>query len=191
MTSASPGNEFQMGYALRNYQQILQDYAFDNFWNILFRVSVDPYMGDYLDMVNNAKADPVAKTQPNENYAREIMQLFSIGLWELNQDGTLVLDALGNPIPTYSQTDITEMANVMTGWTYWPVSGPTQVEVADQLPVQHDALRGRDAAGGRRRVRHDELARHQHQERGLRGRRTTARWASPPARPPTTTCAPR
>ncbi len=50
-------------------------------------------MGNYLDMVNNAKADPVAKTQPNENYAREIMQLFSIGLWELNQDGTLVLDA--------------------------------------------------------------------------------------------------
>ena len=49
-------------------------------------------MGNYLDMVNNAKADPVAKTQPNENYAREIMQLFSIGLWELNQDGTLVLD---------------------------------------------------------------------------------------------------
>ena len=124
VTSAAPGNEFQMAYALRNYQQLLQDYAFDNFWNILFRVSVDPYMGDYLDMVNNAKADLVAKTQPNENYAREIMQLFSIGLWELNQDGSLLLDAGGQPIPTYSQTDITELANVMTGWTYWPVSGP-------------------------------------------------------------------
>ena len=123
VTSAAPGNEFQMAYALRNYQQLLQDYAFDNFWNILFRVSVDPYMGDYLDMVNNAKADLIAKTQPNENYAREIMQLFSIGLWELNQDGSLVLDAGGQPIPTYSQTDITELANVMTGWTYWPVSG--------------------------------------------------------------------
>jgi len=124
VTSAFPGNEFQMGYALRNYQQLLQDYAFDNFWNILFRASVDPYMGDYLDMVNNAKADPTKGTNPNENYAREIMQLFSIGLWELNQDGSLMLDATNNPIPTYSQTDITQMAGVMTGWTYWPVSGP-------------------------------------------------------------------
>jgi uncharacterized protein (DUF1800 family) len=113
-----------IGYANRNYQQLLQDYAFDNFWNILFRVSVDPLMGNYLDMVNNAKADPVKLTNPNENYAREIMQLFSIGLWELNQDGTLMLDGAGNPIPTYSQTDITEMAKVMTGWTYWPLSPP-------------------------------------------------------------------
>ena len=112
-----------IGYANRNYQQLLQDYAFDNFWNILFRVSVDPLMGNYLDMVNNAKADPVKGTNPNENYAREIMQLFSIGLWELNQDGSLVLDAGGAPIPTYSQTDITQMAGVMTGWTYWPLSG--------------------------------------------------------------------
>ena len=82
-----------IGYANRNYQQLLQDYAFDNFWNLLFRISVDPLMGNYLDMVNNAKADPVKNTHPNENYAREIMQLFSIGLWELNNDGTLMLDA--------------------------------------------------------------------------------------------------
>jgi uncharacterized protein (DUF1800 family) len=112
-----------IAYANRNYQQLLQDYAFDNFWNILFRISVDPLMGNYLDMVNNAKADPARGTSPNENYAREIMQLFSIGLWELNPDGTLVLDGGGNPIPTYSQTEITEMAKVMTGWTYWPLSG--------------------------------------------------------------------
>jgi len=123
VTSAAPGNEFLMAYALRNYQQMLQDLAFDNYWNILFRVSVDPYMGDYLDMVNNAKADPVKGTNPNENYAREIMQLFSIGLWELNLDGSLMLDATSNPIPTYSQTDITQMAGVMTGWTYWPLTG--------------------------------------------------------------------
>jgi uncharacterized protein (DUF1800 family) len=113
-----------IGYANRNYQQLLQDYALDNFWNLLFRISVDPLMGNYLDMVNNAKADPVKNTNPNENYAREIMQLFSIGLWELNNDGTLMLDGGGNPIPTYSQTDITEMAKVMTGWTYWPITGP-------------------------------------------------------------------
>jgi uncharacterized protein (DUF1800 family) len=112
-----------IGYANRNYQQLLQNYAFDNFWNLLFWASVDPLMGNYLDMVNNAKADPVKMTQPNENYAREIMQLFSIGLWELNGDGTLLLDAGGNPIPTYSQTDITQMAGIMTGWTYFPITG--------------------------------------------------------------------
>ena len=115
-----------IGYANRNYQQLLQDYAFDNYWNILFRVSVDPLMGNYLDMVNNAKADPVKGTNPNENYAREVMQLFSIGLWELNQDGSLVIDGLGNPVPTYSQIDITQMAGVMTGWSYWPISGPVK-----------------------------------------------------------------
>lgn len=112
-----------IGYANRNYQQMLQDLAFDNYFNILFRISVDPLMGNYLDMVNNAKADPLKGTNPNENYAREIMQLFSIGLWELKTDGTLLLDASNNPIPTYSQTDITEMAKVMTGWTYWPLAG--------------------------------------------------------------------
>jgi uncharacterized protein (DUF1800 family) len=112
-----------IGYANRNYQQLLQDYAFDNFWNLLFRVSVDPLMGNYLDMVNNAKADPIKGTSPNENYAREIMQLFSIGLWELNIDGSLMTDGQGNPIPTYSQTDITQLSGVMTGWTYWPLAG--------------------------------------------------------------------
>jgi len=112
-----------IGYANRNYQQLLQKYALDNFWNLLFYVSVDPLMGNYLDMVNNAKADPVKNTNPNENYAREIMQLFSIGLWELNADGTLMLDGSGNPIPTYTQNDITEMAKVMTGWTYYPLTG--------------------------------------------------------------------
>src|SRR4030095_8380751 len=113
-----------IGYANRNYQQLLQDYAFDNFWNLLFRVSVDPLMGNYLHMGNNAKRDPVKNTSQNENYAREIMQLFSVGLWELNNDGTLMLDGFGSPIPTYSQTDITEMAEGMTGWAYWPISGP-------------------------------------------------------------------
>jgi uncharacterized protein (DUF1800 family) len=112
-----------IGYANRNYQQMLQDLAFDNYYNILFRASVDPLMGNYLDMVNNAKADPVKGTQPNENYAREIMQLFSIGLWELNNDGTLLLDASLNPIPTYTQLEVTDISRLFTGWTYWPLSG--------------------------------------------------------------------
>ena len=78
-------------------------------------------MGDYLNMVNNDK--PVPGTNPNENYARELLQLFSIGLWELNLDGTLLLDAGGHPIPTYDQSTVEGFAHVFTGWTYPLLAG--------------------------------------------------------------------
>ena len=100
------------------YLQIFNDLAFDNYRNIMRKVTLNPAMGDYLDMRNNVKANPAAGTLANENYAREIMQLFTIGLYQLNPDGTLKLDASGNPIPTYLQTNIAELARVMTGWTY-------------------------------------------------------------------------
>ncbi len=116
-------NQDSIAYANRDYQQMLIDNAFGNFRNILFFVTVSPFMGNYLDMVNNAKA--TATQQPNENYAREIMQLFSIGTLELNLDGSRLLDLQGQPIQTYDQTDITELAKVMTGWTYYPAPGDT------------------------------------------------------------------
>ncbi len=120
VTSAS---QDAIAYANRDYQQMLIDNAFGNFRNILFYVTVSPFMGNYLDMVNNAKA--TATQQPNENYAREIMQLFSIGTLELNDDGSYLVDLQGQPIQTYDQTDITELAKVMTGWTYYPVGAAT------------------------------------------------------------------
>jgi hypothetical protein len=80
-------------------------------------------MGNYLDMVNNDKTNGTTRV-PNENYAREIMQLFSIGLEELNADGTPLLDALGKPIPTYGQAEIGEFARVFTGYTYASVANP-------------------------------------------------------------------
>jgi uncharacterized protein (DUF1800 family) len=73
-------------------------------------------MGQYLTYQGNQKADPNRGTVPDENYAREIMQLFSIGLWELNSDGTRKTDGRGNPIPTYDQDDITGLARVFTGF---------------------------------------------------------------------------
>jgi hypothetical protein len=112
-----------IAYANRDYQQLLIDYAFGNFYDVMFRVSVNSFMGNYLDMVNNAKANPTTGQQPNENYAREILQLFAVGLYELKADGTLLLDAGGNPIPTYDQDDIVELSKVFTGWTYWPLAG--------------------------------------------------------------------
>jgi uncharacterized protein (DUF1800 family) len=100
------------------YLQILQNDAFGNFRALMKDVTLSPTMGEYLDMRNNDKADPTRGTRANENYARELMQLFTIGLFQLNPDGTLMLDSGGSPIPTYDQTTIQNFAKVYTGWTY-------------------------------------------------------------------------
>ena len=112
-------------YAMREYQEVLVEHAFGNYYDLLTAVTLSPNMGDYLDMANNNKADPVAGTQPNENYGREILQLFSVGTWLLNADGTWHLDDFGRPIPTYSQGIIEGYAQVFTGWTYPAAPGAT------------------------------------------------------------------
>lgn len=99
------------------YDTLLQ-HSFGNYRDLLREVSLHPCMGIYLSHLGNRKSDPVAKTFPDENYAREIMQLFSIGLWMLNPDGTRILDGQGRPIPTYDNADITEFAKVFTGLSY-------------------------------------------------------------------------
>ncbi|MFD2256047.1 DUF1800 family protein [Luteolibacter algae] len=98
------------------YYDIFQRNAFGNFRDILEKVTYHPMMGDYLSYTNNQKANTSTGTFPDENYAREIMQLFTIGLWLLNQDGTAVLDANGNQIPTYDNDDIFEFAKIFTGF---------------------------------------------------------------------------
>ncbi|MDF7824262.1 DUF1800 family protein [Pontiellaceae bacterium B12227] len=107
----------QTGYSERwlTYYDIFVRHAFGNFRDILGEVTYSPHMGRYLTFDSNKKADPGAGTFPDENYAREIMQLFTIGLWELNQDGTPKLDAGGNLIPTYDNDNITEFAKIFTG----------------------------------------------------------------------------
>lgn len=92
------------------YLQKMDQHAFGNFRNVLFDITLNPAMGNYLDMSGNSKVSP------NENYPREIMQLFSIGVDKLNQDGTPVLDAQGNRVPSYSETNIQHLARVFTGW---------------------------------------------------------------------------
>lgn len=92
------------------YLQTIDKNAFGNYRQLLFDITLNPGMGNYLNMAGNSRA------APNENYARELMQLFSIGTDLLNQDGTPVLDANGNRIPTYGQTEITNFARVFTGW---------------------------------------------------------------------------
>ncbi|MET0442674.1 MAG: DUF1800 domain-containing protein [Casimicrobiaceae bacterium] len=119
------GTDINQVYAMQRYQQILADLAFDNFKNVLVRVTLSPAMGNYLDMVNNVKPNPTTGVEPNENYAREVLQLFSIGTVELNMDGTPLLDAQGKPIATYEQAEIEGFAHVFTGWTYPTAPGAT------------------------------------------------------------------
>ncbi len=97
------------------YYDFLYSGAFGNYKDLLENISLSLPMGRYLSHFMNQKADIVEKTFPDENYAREIMQLFSIGLHQLNPDGTPILDAEGNNIPTYDISNITEMAKIFTG----------------------------------------------------------------------------
>jgi uncharacterized protein (DUF1800 family) len=110
--------DLSRAYVMARYQQLLVDDAFGNFETILRKISLSPAMGNWLDAVNNDRPNPATGKVPNENYAREIKQLFSIGLVELANDGTPLLDANGEEIPTYDQDDIKQFARVFTGWTY-------------------------------------------------------------------------
>jgi uncharacterized protein (DUF1800 family) len=109
--------------AMVNYLQVLQKDAFGNYFDIMHDVTLTPAMGHYLDMVNNDKPNPKTGKGANENYAREIMQLFTIGLVRLNADGSVVLGTTGNPIPTYTQDTIEGFSRAFTGWTYAPAPG--------------------------------------------------------------------
>ena len=110
-------------YGLANFENILLNDAFGNYRTLLQDVTLSPTMGAYLDMADSDQTNPQNGTVPNQNYARELMQLFSIGLVELNPDGTQQLDATGAPIPTFDGTTVDGLAAVFTGWTYPPVSG--------------------------------------------------------------------
>jgi uncharacterized protein (DUF1800 family) len=103
---------------LANYYDMLANDAFGNFRTLLQDVTLSPVMGNYLNMLRNAKANPTKGTAADENYAREVMQLFTIGLNQLQPDGTLKLSSTGLPIATYTQDTITQTANVFTGWAY-------------------------------------------------------------------------
>jgi uncharacterized protein (DUF1800 family) len=118
-SSANPS----INYAPRGtaaYYDLLGQDAFGNFRQLLEDVTLNPMMGIFLSVQGNDKGD--ANRDPDENYAREVMQLFTIGLYQLNPDGTQKLDPNGQPIPTYSNTDVMGLAKVFTGFS-WNVPG--------------------------------------------------------------------
>jgi uncharacterized protein (DUF1800 family) len=116
--AADPGDNNQ---ALTYYYDILVRNAFGNYGTLLKQVTLSPAMGHYLSMFRNQKANPATGVHADENYAREIMQLFGVGLVMLNNDGTPMTDGSGNPIPSYTQTDVEQLARVFTGWASNPV----------------------------------------------------------------------
>ncbi len=112
-------------YAYPPYWRIFRDNAFTNYRDIIKAVTLSPAMGRYLNMANNNKANAAKGTAANENYARESMQLFTLGLTQLNSDGSPLLDSNHNPVPTYDQSVVTNMARAFTGWTYPTAPGAT------------------------------------------------------------------
>jgi hypothetical protein len=109
--------------AMARYLNMLALNAFGNYRMILHELTLNPAMGRYLDMVNNDKPNEKGTIAPNENYAREVLQLFSTGVYLLHPDGTMQLDRDGNPVPAYSQDTIEGLAHVFTGWTFAPLPG--------------------------------------------------------------------
>ncbi len=107
--------------ALASYYDILVRNAFGNYRTLLEQVTLAPAMGRFLSTWQNSAAKAPG-THADQNYAREIMQLFTVGLWQLNLDGTRQLDGSGNPIPTYSQEAVAQLAKVFTGWGSKPVT---------------------------------------------------------------------
>lgn len=108
-----------------NYWGVLERDAFANYLTILHDITLNPQMGEFLDLLNNSESTSGAS--PNENYARELLQLMTIGTVLLNQDGSPVLDSNGRPVAAYTDSDVRALARVFTGWTYAaadPLSSP-------------------------------------------------------------------
>ncbi|MBW9268384.1 MAG: DUF1800 family protein [Candidatus Thiodiazotropha sp. (ex. Lucinisca nassula)] len=124
VVSTSSPTMVARGESLAVYYDLLAKHAFGNYRQLLKEISISPAMGVYLSHQGNRKADPDTGSRPDENFAREIIQLFTIGLYELNLDGspnrdgnhTTYPDQGNHTVATYTQSDIEELAKVMTGW---------------------------------------------------------------------------
>jgi uncharacterized protein (DUF1800 family) len=143
VVSLSPIDGFYPPYVIGAYWDVLTATAFGNFRQLLERITLNAAMGFFLNTKGNLKEDNNGR-QPDENYAREVMQLFTIGLYELNADGTNRLDPNGQPIETYGQSDITNLARVFTGYDWDYVSNgafftPTPGKPWGQVPSTHFA----------------------------------------------------
>ncbi len=118
MVSQVDSNLWHQARAVARYHDLLNQHAFGNYRALLEDMALSPAMGIYLSHLRNRKEDAATGRLPDENFARELMQLFSIGLQELNNDGTPKLDSSGNAIETYGNADVMALAKVFTGWSW-------------------------------------------------------------------------
>lgn len=133
-------------WSLADYYDTLAVHAFGNFRELMEAVTLHPAMGTYLSMRGNRRPDPERNIRPDENFARELMQLFTIGLVELEPDGTVRTDLAGQPVPTYDQAVVEGFAHVFTGWNLaglrdYEVAFPTidnQTRPMEHYPEFHD-----------------------------------------------------
>src|SRR3989475_46637 len=123
-------------FVMAAYLDVLWEGAFGNYRDLMEGVSTSVAMGLYLTFLGSVKANPATGSIPDENYARELMQLFTIGLYQLNMDGTLVMSG-GNPVATYTQTDVSQGAQVWTGYTFANTDNTTPDRM--QLPMAINA----------------------------------------------------
>lgn len=130
---ATPWGQF----AAMGYWDVLEAHGLGNFRSLLEAVTLSPAMGVFLNMRGSRKADAGSGRQPDENYAREVLQLFTIGLTQLRADGTEVLDGCGQPVATYTNDDVSGLAAVFTGWDLDTPSTLTPDHLAK--PMVHDA----------------------------------------------------
>lgn len=128
--------------SMADFYDIFTRRAFGNYYDVLMEVALHPVMGRYLSHVGNEKADPSINRYPDENFARELMQLFTIGLWQLNPDGTRQVNGSGQNIPTYANQEITQLARVMTGLWFggrdWGNGGWTNEDHATPMTMNAD-----------------------------------------------------
>ena len=130
---------------MSHYMDVLSKNAFGNYRDLLDEVTYSPAMANYLTYIRNRKGDPETGRMPDENYAREIMQLFSIGLVELNMDGSPKTDGNGKPIETYTNDDIMGLAKVFTGLAYkgggfWDRDADAAYSRLEAYPDKHSEL---------------------------------------------------
>jgi uncharacterized protein (DUF1800 family) len=135
------------GQAIPQFHNALANDAFGNFYTIMTDVTLSPAMGGYLNMLNSAKPATVngIKQIANENFSRENMQLFTMGLYQLNQNGTPQLDGSGNMIPSYTQAQVQAFARAYTGWTYAVAGGGTQTKFPNPTQDWSDPMAPVDA----------------------------------------------
>ena len=138
VTSRRDPNLENKPLAMSDFYDIFVRNAFSNYYAVLREVTLHPVMGRYLSHIGNQKARPEINQYPDENYAREVQQLFTIGLWQLNLNGTRKLDQFGQPIPTYNNGQITEFARIFTGLWFGgqPWGGNGWTDDDSSVPMQ-------------------------------------------------------